>query len=59
MALVRTGDSEERIASIIGVTRISELVIALAVTSNEPHGVTSQRTVTFIVTAVKASNLTK
>jgi hypothetical protein len=34
MALIRTNVSEERIASIIGVTRIRELD-ALAVTSNQ------------------------
>jgi hypothetical protein len=34
VALVRTDGSEERIASIISVKRIDELVITLAVTSN-------------------------
>jgi hypothetical protein len=34
LALVRTDDSEERIASIIRVTRIGELVTTLVVTSN-------------------------
>jgi hypothetical protein len=34
VALVRTNVSEERIASIISVTRISELVTTLAVISN-------------------------
>jgi hypothetical protein len=34
VALVRTDVSEERSASIIRVTRISELGVALAVTSN-------------------------
>jgi hypothetical protein len=34
MALVRTDVSEERMASIIGVKRISELRTTLAVTSN-------------------------
>jgi hypothetical protein len=56
------------IASIIGVTRIGKLGTKLAVTSNQttlrsvpskhrllqnPHGVTSQKTVFFLVTAVK------
>jgi hypothetical protein len=36
VALVRTGGSEERIASIIRVTRIGELGISLAVTTNLP-----------------------
>jgi hypothetical protein len=35
VALVRTDVSEERSASIIGVTRIGELGAALAVTSNQ------------------------
>jgi hypothetical protein len=86
-AFVRTDVSEERIASIIRVTRIGELG-TLSATSNrvtanvvpsspillplmieglsskkcrflqEPHGVTSQKTAFFIVTAVKTSNLT-
>jgi hypothetical protein len=55
VALVRTDVSEERIASIIRVTRIGELGTTLAVTSNgssvsasdwllqEPHGVTPQK----------------
>jgi hypothetical protein len=72
--LVRIHVSEERSASFIRVTRISELEKTLAVTSNlstlrritknrrflqEPHGVTSQETVFFIVTAMKTSNLIK
>jgi hypothetical protein len=59
VALVSTDVSEERSASFIRVTRIGELGITLAVTSNrrtlrrntkssqflqEPHGVTSQKT---------------
>jgi hypothetical protein len=59
MALVTTDVSEERIVSIIRVTRIGELG-TLAVTSNRsmlPHGVTSQKTTFFIVTAVRISNL--
>jgi hypothetical protein len=50
VTLVRTDISEELSASFIRVTRIGEL--------QEPHGVTSQKTPFFIVTAVKASNLT-
>jgi hypothetical protein len=65
VALVRADVSEELSASIIRVTRICELG-TLAVTSNrrtlqrniKPHGVTSQKTVYFIVTAVKTSNQT-
>jgi hypothetical protein len=65
VALVRTDVSEELSASFIRVTRIGELG-TLAITSNppkrrflkEPHGVTSQKTPFFIVTAVKTSNLT-
>jgi hypothetical protein len=66
VALVRTDVSEERSASIIIVTRIGELGTTLAVTSDghtkrrflqETHGVTSQKTALFIVTAVKTSNL--
>jgi hypothetical protein len=38
VALVRTGVSEGRIASIIKVKRISELEAALAVTSNVDSG---------------------
>jgi hypothetical protein len=98
VSLVRTDASEERIASIIRVTRIGELGTTLAVTSDrstlwkgkknlrsvlplflagrflspwwwrryvpqkrrfleEPHGVTSQTTEFFIVTAVKTSYL--
>jgi hypothetical protein len=45
VALVRTDVSEEPGASYIRV-------------SQEPHGVTSQKTPFFIVTAVKTSNLT-
>jgi hypothetical protein len=47
VALIRTDVSEERIAPIIEAETISE-----------PHGVTSQKTVFFIVTGVKISNLT-
>jgi hypothetical protein len=51
VALVRTNVSEERVASIIRVTRISEIGTMLAVTSNRNtlrHGVTSQKKVFFI-----------
>jgi hypothetical protein len=61
VALVRTDVSEERIASIITLI-IGELPLTLAVTSNrgtltlflanKSHGVTSQKTAFFIVTAV-------
>jgi hypothetical protein len=43
MALVRTDVSEEPSASF-RVTRIGELGTTLAATSNQPHGVTSQKT---------------
>jgi hypothetical protein len=60
VAVVRTDVSEELSATIIRATRIGELV-TLAVTKRrflqEPHGVTSQKTPFFIVTAVKTSNL--
>jgi hypothetical protein len=71
VALVRIDVSEGLSASFIRVTRIGELGATLAVASNrrsyippkrrflqEPHGMTSQRTPFFIVTAVKTSNLT-
>jgi hypothetical protein len=74
VALVRTDVSEERVSSIIRVTRIAEPG-TLAVTSNrsklrrnvppnrpflqESHGVTSQKKAFFVVTAVKTSNFTK
>jgi hypothetical protein len=61
VALVRTDVSEDPSASFIRVTRIGELGTTLVVTSNrltlrflqEPHGVTSQKTQFFTVTAVK------
>jgi hypothetical protein len=53
VALVRTDVSEEPGASFIRVTKIGELG-----TTQEPHGVTTQKTQFFIVTAVKTSNLT-
>jgi hypothetical protein len=52
VALVRTDVSEEPGASFIRVTKICELG------TQEPHGVTTQKTPFFIVTAVKTSNLT-
>jgi hypothetical protein len=62
VAFVRTNVSEELSPSfIIRVTRIGELGTTLAVTSNRrtlPHGVTSQKTPFFIVTAVKTSDVT-
>jgi hypothetical protein len=52
-----TDDSEELVDSIIKVERISELgtiaVISKYWLIREPHGVTSQKTVFFIVTALK------
>jgi hypothetical protein len=60
VALARTDVSEEPGASFIRVTKIGELGTTQAATSNlqEPHGVTTQKTPFFIVTAVKTSNLT-
>jgi hypothetical protein len=70
VALVRTDISEGPSASFIRVTRIGELGTTQAATNRrqvppkrrllqESHGVTSQKTPFFIVTAVKTSNLTK
>jgi hypothetical protein len=70
VALVRSDVSKELSASFIRVTRIGELGKTQAATSNrrtlrsvrrflqEPHGVTTQKTPFFIVTAMKTSNLT-
>jgi hypothetical protein len=74
VALVRTDLSEELSASIIRVTRIGELGTLAVTSNRrtlrrntkfpkcrflqEPHGVISQKTPFFIVTAVKTSNLT-
>jgi hypothetical protein len=68
VALVRTDVSWEPGASFIRVTRIGKQGTTQAATSNlrtlqrrflqEPHGLTSQKTTFFIVTAVKTSNLT-
>jgi hypothetical protein len=60
VTLLRTDGSEERITSIIRVTRIVELGTTLAVINNrstlqDPHGATSQKTAFFIVAAVKTS----
>jgi hypothetical protein len=61
VALERTDVSEERIAFNIRVTRIGELGTDVSEERRflqKPHGVTSQKTPFFIVTAVKTSNLT-
>jgi hypothetical protein len=64
VALIRTDVSEEPGASFIRVTKIGELGTTQAATSNRrtlrriTHGVTTQKTPFFIVTAVKTSNLT-
>jgi hypothetical protein len=59
VALVRTDVSEEPGASFIRVTKIGELGTTQAATSNRrTHGVTTQKTPFFIVTALKTSNLT-
>jgi hypothetical protein len=67
VALVKADVSEKLSPSFIRVRRTDELGTTLAVTSvqvpsnrrflQEPHGVTSQKTPFFIVTAVKTSNL--
>jgi hypothetical protein len=60
VALVRTDVSEERSVSIICVTRIGELGIAFAVTSNRRtlrRNTASQKTAFFIIAAVKTSDL--
>jgi hypothetical protein len=54
VARVSTVVSEEPGAAVIRVTKIGEL----GTTQQEPHGVTTQKTPFFIVTAVKTSNLT-
>jgi hypothetical protein len=60
VALLITGVSEEPGATFIRVTKIGELGTTQAATGNrrrlrrkEPHGVTTQKTPFFIVTAVK------
>jgi hypothetical protein len=59
VALVRTDISQELSAYIFRVTRIGELGTTLKRQFlQEPHGITSQKTPFFIVTAVEASNLT-
>jgi hypothetical protein len=55
--LVRTDVSEELGASIITITGIGELPNKRRFLK-EQHGVTSQKTPFFIVTAMKTSNLT-
>jgi hypothetical protein len=58
VALVRSDVSDELSASFIRVTRIGELgTDACCEEIKEPHGVTSQQTPFFIVTAVNTSNL--
>jgi hypothetical protein len=63
VAFVRADVSEERSASIISLTINGERGIMLPVNVRpflqEPHGVTSQKTTFFIVTAVETSNLTE
>jgi predicted methyltransferase MtxX (methanogen marker protein 4) len=70
VAFIRTDVSEELIVSIISVTRIGELGKKMAVAGTEAHceriltiqvrhGMASQKTAFFIVTAVIASNLTR
>jgi hypothetical protein len=68
VTLVKIDDSKESIASIVRVERISELgtnfpedggdTFFRTVGYNESHGVASQKTIFFIATAVKTSNLT-
>jgi hypothetical protein len=59
VALVRTDVSEEPGASFIRVTRIGKLETTQMFLVHRflSHGVTSQKTPFFIVTAVKTSNL--
>jgi hypothetical protein len=57
VAVVRTEVSEVLTASFIRVTRIGELAIENRFLQG-PHGVTSQKTLFYIVAAVKTSNLT-
>jgi hypothetical protein len=58
VALVRTDVSEELSASIISVTRNGELGTLAVISNRSTHGVISQKTPFFIVTAVKTSDLT-
>jgi acetolactate synthase regulatory subunit len=55
VALVRTDVSEERIAPIIRVTRISELGTTLAVTSNQNHAAKKIH-VTLVMEAIRSSD---
>jgi hypothetical protein len=60
VAIVITEVSEEPGASFIRVTKIGELVHQVPPKHRflqEPHGITTQKTPFFIVTAVKTSNL--
>jgi hypothetical protein len=65
-ARLRNDGSEEQGATVIRVTKKGEQGTTQAETSNrrtlqflkEPHGVTTQKTPFFIVTAVKTSNFT-
>jgi hypothetical protein len=50
VSLVRSDVSEERIASIIRLKRISQLA------TQKPHGFTFQKTAFFIVTTVRLSS---
>jgi hypothetical protein len=61
VTLVRTDVSEKLSASFIRVTRIGELVTTLRKRRflQQPHGVISQKTPFFIVTAVKTSDISK
>jgi hypothetical protein len=61
MALVRKDVLDERIVSIIKVTRIGELgyVPPKSRLLQQSCGVTPHKTTFFIVTAVKTSNLTR
>jgi hypothetical protein len=58
VALVKSDVSEELSASIIKVTKIGELGTKRQFLQGL-HGVTSHKTLFFIVTAVKTSNLEK
>jgi hypothetical protein len=57
VALVRTDNSEERIASIT-ILMIETIRSSDTSALKEPHGVTSQKMTFFVVIAVKISDLT-
>jgi hypothetical protein len=57
-ALVRTDISEGRITSIVKMIRIGGMCLRNVCSYNSPHGIISQKTAFFIVTAVRTSNLT-